>query len=91
MECKRTEEQMGKLREEVLAQSGKMEQARRCLEELRKCVDTIEEFDLGLWNSMVESVTVYADKRLVFLFRDETKVTVQMPIPQKKVPYNNAE
>lgn len=54
-------------------------------------MDTIEEFDLGLWNSMVESVTVYADKRLVFLFRDETKVTVQMPIPQKKVPYNNAE
>ncbi len=90
-ECKRAEEQITQLKEEILAQSGKKEQISRCLEELRKCVDTIEEFDLGLWNSMVESVTVYADKRLVFLFRDETKVTVQMPIPQKKVPYNNAE
>lgn len=90
-ECKKAEEQITHLHEKILAQSGKKEQVRRCLEELRKCGDTIEKFDLGLWNSMVESVTVFADKRLVFLFRDETKVTVQMPEPSVKVPYNNAE
>ena len=90
-ECKRAEEQITQLKEEILAQSGKREQARRCLEELRKCGDAIEKFDLDLWNAMVESVTVYADKRLVFLFRDETKVTVQMSEPPAKAPYNNAE
>ena len=90
-ECKKAEEQITHLHEKILAQSGKKEQVRRCLEELRKCGDTIEKFDLGLWNSMVESVTVFADKRLVFLFRDETKVTVQMPEPSVKVLYNNAE
>lgn len=90
-ECKKAEEQITHLHEKILAQSGKKEQVRRCLEELRKCGDTIEKSDLDLWNSMVESVTVFADKRLVFLFRDETKVTVQMPEPSVKVPYNNAE
>ena len=74
-----------------MAQSGKRERARRCLEELRKCGDAIEKFDLDLWNTMIESMTVFADKRLVFLFRDETNVTVQMPEASAKVPYNDAE
>ena len=87
-ECKRAEGQITQLKEEILAQSGKREQARRCLEELRKCGDVIEKFDLDLWNAMVESVTVYADKKLVFLFRDETEVTVQMPEKQKLVKSN---
>jgi len=90
-ECKKAEEQITHLREEILTQSSKKEQASRCLEELRKCRNTIEGFDLGLWNSMVESVTVFADKRLVFRFRDETEVIVQMPEPSAKAPYNNAE
>ena len=90
-ECKRAEEQITQLKEEILAQSGKREQARRCLEELRKCGNAIEEFDPELWNAMVESVTIYTDKKLMFLFRDETKITVQMPAPQKKAPYDNAE
>lgn len=87
-ECKRAEEQITQLKEEILAQSGKREQARRCLEELRKCGDAIEKFDQDLWSTMIESVTVYADKKLVFLFRDETEVTVQMPEKQKLVKSN---
>ena len=78
-ECKKVEEQITHLQEKILAQSGKKEQVRRCLEELHKCGDAIEKFDLDLWNVMVESVTVYADKKLVFLFQDETKVLIQMP------------
>ena len=90
-ECKRAEEQITQLKEEILAQSGKKEQVSRCLDELRKCRDTIEKFDRNLWNTMIESVTVYADKKLVFLFRDETNVTVQIPEASAKVPYNDAE
>lgn len=91
VECKKAEGQIAQIKEEILAQSGKKEQVRRCLEELRKCGNTVEKFDLDLWNAMVESVTIFADKRLVFRFRDETKVTVQMPKPSVKAPYNNAE
>lgn len=75
-ECKKAEEEIAVIQKELLAQSGKKEQICRCLDELRECGDILEEFDLSLWNSMVESVTVYADKKLVFLFRDGTEVTV---------------
>lgn len=84
-ECKEAEKQIIHLQEKILVQSGKKEQISRCLEELHKCGDAIEKFDLDLWNAMVESVMVFTDKRLVFLFRDETKVTVQMPEKQTMV------
>jgi len=32
---------------------------------------------------MVESVTVYADEKLEFLFRDATRIPIQMPKKQK--------
>lgn len=78
-ECKNIEEQISHLRAEVLAQSGKKEQIRRCLDKLQQCGDVLAEFDSGLWNSMVESVTVHADGMLVFRFRDETEISVKMP------------
>ncbi|MEY8392586.1 recombinase family protein [Lachnospiraceae bacterium 45-W7] len=89
-DCKKAEEQIAQLQKEILAQSGKREQVNRCLVELHRCGDSVEKFDPHLWNAMVESVTVCADKRLVFLFRDETKITIQMP-ETKTVPYNSAE
>ena len=78
-ECKEAEQQITAIQKELLAQSGRKEQIRRCLDELRKCGDILEEFNLDLWNSMVESVTVYTDKKLAFLFRDGTKISIQTP------------
>lgn len=82
-ECKKSEEEIEAIQKEILAQSGRKEQIRRCLDELRECGDILEEFDLDLWNSMVESVTVCTDRKLVFLFWDGTEVIVQMPEKQK--------
>lgn len=82
-ECKKAEEEIESIRKEILARSGRKEQILRCLEELRGCGEILEEFDLGLWNSMVESVTVFASRKLVFLFRDGTKVPVRMPEKRK--------
>lgn len=78
-ECKKAEEEIDGIQKEILAQSCRREQIRRCLDELRECGDILEEFDLDLWNSMVESVTVCDSKKLVFLFRDGTEVTVSIP------------
>lgn len=75
-ECKEAEQQIAAIQKELLAQSGRKEQIRRCLDELRECGDILEEFDLDLWNSMVGSVTVYTDKKLAFLFRDGTKINL---------------
>lgn len=77
-ECKKAEEEIEAIQKELLSQSGRKEQIRRCLNDLRGCGDILEEFDLDLWNSMVESVTVCTDKKLVFLFRDGTEIMVQM-------------
>ncbi|MCM1232766.1 MAG: recombinase family protein [Ruminococcus flavefaciens] len=78
-ECKKAEEEISRLQKEILAQSGKKEQIHRCLDELWKCGNILEEFDLDLWNSMVESVRVCSDKILEFQFRDGTKIPVSMP------------
>jgi len=53
------------------------------LDELRECGDILDEFNDDLWNSMIESVTVYADEKLEFLFRDGTRIPIQMPKNKK--------
>lgn len=78
-ECKQAERQIARLQKKIQSQSARKEQIRRCLAELRECENILEEFDLDLWNSMVESVTVYADRKLEFLFRDGTKIPVFIP------------
>lgn len=83
-ECKKAEEEIGAIQKEILEQSGRKEQIRRCLDELRECGDILDEFDDDLWSSMVEFVTVYADEKLEFLFRDGTRIPIQMPKNKKK-------
>lgn len=76
--CKKAEEKIEAIQKEILEQSGRKEQIRRCLDDLQECGDILDEFDDDLWNSMIESVTVYTDKKLEFLFRDGTKISIQM-------------
>ena len=84
-ECKKAEEEIEAIQKEILEQSGRKEQIRRCLDELRECGDILDEFDDDLWNSMIESVTVYADKTLEFLFQDGTRIPIQMPKNKKGI------
>lgn len=83
-ECKKAEKEIAAIQKEILAQSGRKEQIRRCLDELQECGDILEGFDLNLWNVMVESVTVYHDRKLMFRFWDETEVPIWMPEKQKQ-------
>lgn len=80
--CEEIESKIKKTNEAILAQQGRKEQIRRCLNELRRCGDILKEFDLDLWNAISESVTVSVDRTLVFRFRDGTKIPVR--IPEKK-------
>lgn len=77
-ECAELEEKVKGLQSEILAQQGRKEQIRRCLDELRQCGDILEEFDVDLWNATVESAKISTDRILTFRFRDGTEIPVQI-------------
>lgn len=81
-ECEGIEAKIAATNKEILTQLGRKEQIRRCLNELRSCSNILDEFDLDLWNALVESATVTADRMLTFRFRDGTEVSV--PVAEKK-------
>lgn len=80
--CEGIEAKIAETNKEILAQLGRKEQVRRCLNELRRCGSILDEFDLDLWNALAESVTVFTGRTLAFRFRDGTEVSV--PIAGKK-------
>lgn len=77
-ECTEVETKIKNIQSEILTQKGRKEQIRRCLDELRQCGDILEEFDLDLWNTTVESVKTSVDRTLTFLFRDGTEIPVKL-------------
>lgn len=78
-ECKKAEEEIASLQKQILDQLAEKEQTRRSIEALDKCKGTLPGFDEGLWNTLVDSVTVSKDKTLAFMFRDGTEITVNLP------------
>lgn len=78
-ECTELEERIKSIKQEILAQKGRKEQIRRCLNELRQCGDILGEFDLDLWNATVESATITADRTFTIRFWDGTEIPVQLP------------
>lgn len=74
--CTELEAQIAKAKENILVQQGRKEQIRRCLNELRRCGDILEEFDLDLWNATVESATISSDGMFTIRFRDGTEIPV---------------
>ena len=77
--CEAKEAEIGNLEKQLLEQSGRKELIKRCLEEIQKCGEILTEFDVNLWNSMVESVTISHNKTFGFLFRDGTRIAVRLP------------
>ena len=77
-ECTDLEAKIKDAKQEILTQQGRKEQIRRYMDELRRCGDILEEFDLELWNTTVESAKISTNKVLTFLFRDGTKIPVHL-------------
>lgn len=78
-ECEAAEKQIKSIQKKILEQSGRKEQIKRCLEQIQKSGEILTAFDGGLWNSMVETVTVDREKVLTFRFRDGSEVAVELP------------
>lgn len=77
--CEAKEAEIGNLEKQLLEQSSRKELIKRCLEEIQKCGEILTKFDVNLWNSMVESVTISRNKTFGFLFRDGTRIAVRLP------------
>ena len=78
-DCEEIEAKIEEVNKDILAQLGRKEQIRRCLNELRQHGNILEEFDLDLWNAMVESACVSKDGIFTIRFRNGTEIPVQVP------------
>ena len=76
--CKRAEERIAYLDGKMVEQLGQKEQIHRCLKKLEQCRKNLTEFDADLWCTMVDSVTVFSDKSLMFRFYGNMKVSVKI-------------
>lgn len=77
--CQKAEKQVKSLEQKILKQKGDKEQVKRCLSVIKQCNKALTEFDLNLWDAMVDTVMVSSGKELTFLFRDRTKISVKVP------------
>lgn len=77
-ECKKAEEEIASLQKQILDQLAEKEQTRRSIVALGSCKDMLQKFNEDLWNTLVDTVTVFADRSLVFRFRDGTENTIRL-------------
>ena len=61
---------------EISAKEARGERLGMFIKTLKKQKGVLNEFDSKLWGCMVESITVSRKKKLTFLFRDGTEITV---------------
>ncbi len=78
-------ERYEKLQAEYDALQHQKERRQIQAEAVGNCLETLEELDLlqiaftdSLWNTVVDHVTVYADKRLVFHFKNGAERSVKV-------------
>lgn len=74
--CQEAEEQVNSLQKQLLEQHGQKEQISCALNALKECSDRLEKFSPDIWNAMVDMITVFQDRTLVFRFREGTEIFV---------------
>lgn len=62
------------LQENLSERAAKRERIEIYLKELSRAENLVTEFDEGLWNTMVDTLTIYSKERIVFRFRDGSEV-----------------
>lgn len=78
--CQKAEGETARLEKEILEKKGQKERMHRYIKELHSRSNQLDGFDGSLWELAVESVTVSAEKGLLFRFRDGTDVPVKLPV-----------
>lgn len=81
--CQKAEEQVNSLQKQILDQHGQKEQISCALNVLKGCNDRLEKFSPDIWNAMVDTITVFPDRILMFRFREGTEISV---FPRQEMP-----
>lgn len=63
------------IRKQITSQLETAEKVSAFMFELHERENLLEEFSVKLWRRILEKVTVYGDKRMVFRFIDGTEIT----------------
>ncbi|MDD6526236.1 MAG: recombinase family protein, partial [Oscillospiraceae bacterium] len=71
---KAAKEKLDAIQQEISERTIKREKIEIFLKQLSKANELLTEFDEGLWNTMLDSMTVYSYEKVVFLFKDGSKV-----------------
>lgn len=64
--------------EEIRTRSLRKEQIEEFLQNLSKSKEIVTEFDLGLWNTVIETLTVYSKDNIVVRFKGGTEIKWQI-------------
>ena len=59
---------------EIAKRNSRKEQIEDFLRTMEKAKTLVTDFDEGMWNAVIESLTVYSKERLVFTFKSGTQV-----------------
>lgn len=71
---KAAKEKLDAIQQEISERTIKREKIEIFLKQLSKANELLTGFDEGLWNTMLDSMTVYSYDKVVFLFKDGSKV-----------------
>lgn len=71
---KSAKEKLDAIQQEISERKIKREKIEIFLKQLSKANELLTEFDEGLWNTMLDSMTVYSYDKVTFLFKDGSKV-----------------
>lgn len=71
---KAAKEKLDAIQQEISERKIKREKIEIFLKKLSKANELLTEFDEGLWNTMLDSMTVYSYDKVMFLFKDGSKV-----------------
>ena len=71
---KAAKEKLDAIQQEISERKVKQEKIEIFLKQLSRTNELLTEFDEGLWNTMLDSMTVYSYDKVVFLFKDGSKV-----------------
>ena len=71
---KAAKEKLDAIQQEISERTIKREKIEIFLKQLSKANELLTGFDEGLWNTMLDSRTVYSYDKVMFLFKDGSKV-----------------
>ena len=70
----KAKDKLDKTETEIANRNSRKNMIAGFLDELEKQEHLITEFDTGLWNAVIESMTIYSKEHIVFKFKGGTEI-----------------